>query len=215
MNQEDQNGSGNHSPHIIFSLIYTQGENWDNTKPYQQQNYIEDHVKYMAEHLEKGNLLLDGPFLNNAGALAFIDKIERDDVMEIVKHDPLVEHNILHVDVKPLLIPFFLPNDIPDLQIKRLQIMHIIFHTAGPRWVEDLPFQQQPGIDLHIKYYSMVFKNKKILMGGPYVEDKGGIIILYTENAHEAHTIAINDPAVRRNLLQASIFPYVAPLKWR
>ena len=52
-------------------------------------------------------------------------------------------------------------------------------------------------VDLHAIHLAELDECGKLVMAGPLVERKGGLIVLRTENAAEAMAIAEEDPLVR------------------
>ena len=63
---------------------------------------------------------------------------------------------------------------------------------------------QQLGVDAHFAYLARAFDSGKILMGGPFLaEDTGGMVILNAEiSEHEARILAAEDPGVMAGLIR-------------
>ncbi len=91
----------------------------------------------------------------------------------------------------------------------------VVFHVPGPRWVPKRHPLQQPGVNEHFAYLAGAFESGKILMGGPFLaEDAGGMMILNTEiSENEARTLAAEDPGVASGLIRAEVRPWMVTLK--
>lgn len=82
----------------------------------------------------------------------------------------------------------------------------VVVHTPGPAWQAGVSFREQPGIDAHVAYYRQVLADGKLALGGPFLDDSGGMMIS-TPGASLAdiEAIAQNDPAVKSGLLKATV----------
>jgi uncharacterized protein YciI len=86
----------------------------------------------------------------------------------------------------------------------------VLFHSPGPRWREGKAFQLQPGIMSHVEYMSGFFARGKLLMGGPFLDGSGGMMVFRTATIEEAREIADADPAVKGGLLTVTVKPWLA-----
>ncbi|MBI5949055.1 MAG: hypothetical protein HY875_13025 [Chloroflexi bacterium] len=58
----------------------------------------------MKEQLEKGNLVLGGPFLDNSGGMMVLRAASLEAARTIASGDPAVRRRLLQVTVKPWLL---------------------------------------------------------------------------------------------------------------
>jgi uncharacterized protein YciI len=91
-------------------------------------------------------------------------------------------------------------------------VFFVIVQTPGPRWQLDRPFHEQHGIIEHVEYLANYLDQGKLVMGGPFLDDAGGIVVLRTRNIEEAESIAQHDPAVRSGVLIAHVRPWLLVL---
>jgi uncharacterized protein YciI len=91
-------------------------------------------------------------------------------------------------------------------------IYFVIFHTPGPQWDKTKSFRQQPGVMKHVEYMSQFLESKKLVMGGPFLDDSGGMMILEAKDVQEAQKIAQDDPTVKSGLLVANVKPWMVAM---
>ncbi len=88
-------------------------------------------------------------------------------------------------------------------------IFYSLFHTPGPRWVEGVGFREQPGVAEHVKYMAQQLQAGRLLLGGPFLDDSGGMMVLRAETQEEAVAIAEEDPTVANGLLRVEVKPWM------
>lgn len=88
----------------------------------------------------------------------------------------------------------------------------VIFHTPGPNWKEGVPFQEQPGIMEHIQYMAKQLQERQLVMGGPFLDNSGGMMICTTADTDQAKAIANADPAVKAGLLLVEVKLWMVPM---
>ncbi len=84
---------------MIFSITYSQGRNYEESKSIYEQDLLE-HGYYMKKLLKEGKLLLAGPFLDNSGGQVILKVDDENEVKEIINHDPAVIKNIFSYELK-------------------------------------------------------------------------------------------------------------------
>lgn len=92
-------------------------------------------------------------------------------------------------------------------------LYYVLFHSPGDKWLKEISFREQPGIMEHVQYMSSFLKDKTLLIGGPFPDDTGGMMIIRAESKEAAESIAFRDPAVKNELLKVSVRPWIAALK--
>ena len=61
----------------------------------------------------------------------------------------------------------------------------------------------------HVDYLKVLFENGKLIITGPFIDEKkGGMFILDVNDAEELHEIVNNDPAIIEGHARAEIRPY-------
>lgn len=93
-------------PKRYFVLAHTPGPRWDPTKGFRQQPGIEQHVAYMQDFLDRGTLILGGPYLDNSGGMMIFDLDTEEEARRVAEGDPTVKSGLLAVTVKPWLAVF-------------------------------------------------------------------------------------------------------------
>ena len=88
-------------------------------------------------------------------------------------------------------------------------IFYALFHSPGLRWVEGVGFREQPGVAQHVRYMAEQLEAGRLVFGGPFLDDSGGMMVLRAENKDEAVSIAEADPAVQDGLLLVAVKPWM------
>jgi uncharacterized protein YciI len=85
-----------------------------------------------------------------------------------------------------------------------------LMHTPGPAWDHAKGFRDQTGIAAHVGYMSGVFDQKQLVLGGPFLDESGGMMILDVATLEDAQAIANGDPTVKAGLLVVAVKPWLA-----
>ena len=88
----------------------------------------------------------------------------------------------------------------------------VLTHAPGPLWDHAKAFRDQPGIGAHVGYMGGQADQGRIVMGGPFLDNSGGMMILDVPTIEDAHTIANADPTVTSGLLTVTVKPWLAVL---
>jgi uncharacterized protein YciI len=88
----------------------------------------------------------------------------------------------------------------------------VLFHSPGPNWKEGLTFQEQPGVMEHVKYMRQQWQEGLMVMGGPFLDDSGGMMIFSDADIEKARLIASADPAVKSGLLTVTVKLWMVPM---
>lgn len=88
--------------------------------------------------------------------------------------------------------------------------MFIVIYTPGPAWqtvktVEELPFFRE-----HVEYVQQVFAARRLLMGGPFLDNQGALAILDVETFAQARDIVTHDPFVQARVLEPHLHSWHA-----
>lgn len=95
---------------------------------------------------------------------------------------------------------------------KEKPIFCVLKHTPGVNWKEGVPFQEQPGVEEHIKYMRQQLANGFLLMGGPFLDNSGGMMVCRTSDIAKAKEVAEADPCVISGLLKVEIKQWMIPM---
>src|SRR5258708_17226134 len=74
--------------------------------------------------------------------------------------------------------------------------MFIVIYTPGPAWLQGKSIPEQPFYREHGRYMKQVFAHRQLIMGGPFLDNQGGLGILDVANVAQADEIVSHDPAV-------------------
>ena len=89
----------------------------------------------------------------------------------------------------------------------------ILNYSRGPNWAEGLPRIQQPKIGSHLAYLRGLHEKSKLLMAGPLEGASGGLAIIQSTSAEDAHAIAQADPGVQAGTLRIEVTEW-RPIVW-
>lgn len=95
----------------------------------------------------------------------------------------------------------------------RRPVFHVLLHTPGPQWQDGVSFQDQPGVGLHVQYMAGLLQQGLLVMGGPFLDDTGGMMISRAQTIEDALRIANKDPAVTSGLLRVTVRPWMVPMQ--
>ncbi|MCP5370961.1 MAG: hypothetical protein H6907_04440 [Hyphomicrobiales bacterium] len=80
-------------------------------------------------------------------------------------------------------------------------------YRPGRAWIPDRPITGQP-LGAHAAYLLDLHARDKVLMGGPFANGRGGLVILRAADAAEAEALIAADPAVAAGVLAAEVHPW-------
>jgi uncharacterized protein YciI len=94
-------------------------------------------------------------------------------------------------------------------------IRYVVLHAPGPRWKAGLPFFEQEGVQEHVAHFRQWLAEGKLALGGPFLDEHAGGMMISTEGLGEAQITAFAqaDPAVRSGLLQVAVRPWLVGMK--
>lgn len=88
--------------------------------------------------------------------------------------------------------------------------MFIVLYTPGPAWLQGKLIPEQPFYREHGRYMKQVFARRQLIMGGPFLDNQGGLGILDVANVAQAYEIVEHDPAVLAKVFQPHVHPWHA-----
>jgi uncharacterized protein YciI len=72
----------------------------------------------------------------------------------------------------------------------------IVRFRAGPTWEPGGPVREQPGWDAHAAFVDGLVDRGTVVMGGPYTDNSGTMMLLEGVDANEAARILADDPFI-------------------
>ncbi|XID90789.1 YciI family protein [Paenibacillaceae bacterium WGS1546] len=89
----------------------------------------------------------------------------------------------------------------------------VIHFRPGAAWVNGKSVFEQ-SLDDHGEYMQKLFDEKKLMIGGPYLDDRGGMAVIEATDKDEAAAILNNAPAIVRRIFEAEMYPLMAVFDW-
>ncbi len=83
-----------------FVMIYHAGPAYDADLSVAEPGVLADHVKLMHNVMERGVMIMGGPFTDGAGGMSVLDLPSRADAMAIADADPAVSSGHFEVEVR-------------------------------------------------------------------------------------------------------------------
>ncbi|MDF2815165.1 MAG: putative cytosolic protein [Paenibacillus sp.] len=82
----------------------------------------------------------------------------------------------------------------------------MIYFRPGEAWISGKSVFDQ-SLSEHGTYMQMLYDAKILLMGGPFLDDSGGIAIIEVSSEEEAATILKDCPAIVHKVFKAELHP--------
>ena len=76
----------------------------------------------------------------------------------------------------------------------------IVRFRAGPTWEPGDPVREQPGWDAHAAFVDGLVDRGTVVMGGPYTDNSGTMMLLEGVDANEAARILADDPFIENGV---------------
>lgn len=94
-------------------------------------------------------------------------------------------------------------------------IVYVIRHLPGPVWQDGVEYREQPGVGEHVAYYRQWHEAGKLLLGGPFLADgAGGMMVTVAGlDASEVEAFAAADPTIKSGLLTYEMFPWMLAMR--
>src|SRR5437867_930515 len=77
-----------------------------------------------------------------------------------------------------------------------------VFSTSGAGWVAGVDTREQPLWDEHATFMDRLFDDGHVVLGGPYADDSGALVIvdMDTDSAAQVRAVFDADPWVTGNI---------------
>ncbi len=80
----------------------------------------------------------------------------------------------------------------------------VVNYEPGPKWLQGKPLKDQP-LKPHADYVLGLHNRGKLLMGGPFADGSGGLVVFAAEDMEEVEKMLSSDPAIAGGTLMASV----------
>ena len=70
----------------------------------------------------------------------------------------------------------------------------IILWAPGPAWVPGKTVREQPHWAQHAAFMDRLFENGTVVLGGPFADATGSLVVVEAENEHEVADLFAHDP---------------------
>ena len=80
----------------------------------------------------------------------------------------------------------------------------MILWAPGPAWVLGKTVREQPEWTEHAAFMDQLFANGTVIMGGPFTDGTGSLVLVEAEEESEVRTLIDNDPFVVQRIFVLS-----------
>ena len=80
----------------------------------------------------------------------------------------------------------------------------MILWAPGPAWVSGKTVRQQPFWAEHATFMDRLFENGTVVLGGPFADASGSLVIVEAENEQEVADLVARDPFVVHDIFALS-----------
>jgi uncharacterized protein len=79
--------------------------------------------------------------------------------------------------------------------------LFLLFQKPGPSWVPGRPTREQPLWDEHAAFVDRLFDGGRIVLGGPYADYSGALLVVQAADAEEVRNLFREDPWAKNGIL--------------
>ena len=84
---------------------------------------------------------------------------------------------------------------------------HVLIYRPGPAWLPGRSVFQQ-ALQPHLHYMHQLLQSRVLRIGGPFLDDSGGLVVVNLDTLQAARACADADPAVRDGIMQVDVHPW-------
>ena len=81
---------------------------------------------------------------------------------------------------------------------------YIAYYKPGPNWLEGKSLKDQP-LQKHVNYLVELHRSGSVIMGGPYGDGSGGLVVFAADDIIDVNEVVSRDPTVAEGILVASV----------
>ena len=82
-----------------------------------------------------------------------------------------------------------------------------LLYSPGPRWLPNTPLSGQL-LDDNAEYLTGLNKVGRVLMGGPFADGTGGLVVAEADRLEDALAMVAEDPGVQSGVLVANVLQW-------
>ncbi len=82
-----------------------------------------------------------------------------------------------------------------------------VIYKLGRAWLQGKPVSEQP-LKEHVDYLLGLHERGELLMGGPFSDSSGGLVLLEVDGIDKARRIVSEDPAIVEEILTAEVYEW-------
>jgi len=86
-------------------------------------------------------------------------------------------------------------------------MLYALMYTPGPNWLPGRAVTEQP-LQEHVQYMLKLDMSGLLVMGGPLVDNAGGLIVINADTIEVAQAVMLNDPAIIKGICQGEAHPW-------
>jgi uncharacterized protein len=86
----------------------------------------------------------------------------------------------------------------------RMKNTFMMLWAPGPAWVSGKTVRKQPYWEQHAAFMDRLFENGTVVLGGPFTDATGSLVIVEAENEHEVADLFASDPFVVHDIFVLS-----------
>lgn len=83
----------------------------------------------------------------------------------------------------------------------------VVDYRRGPAWLDQKTVFEQP-LQGHLAYMRALQGQGTLLLGGPFLDDTGGLIVVQADDVAQAEALMRADPAVQDGVMVAETHPW-------
>ena len=88
-----------------------------------------------------------------------------------------------------------------------------VLYLPGPKWDTERHFHEQEGVERHRDFLAAQHNDGRLLFGGPFLDDTGGLAVYRAESAAELEPVLATDETVKAGLLRYELHPYIVAFR--
>lgn len=92
----------------------------------------------------------------------------------------------------------------PQRKGNRMKNTFMILWAPGPAWVPGKTVREQPYWEQHAAFMDRLFENGTVVLGGPFADATGSLVVVEAENEREVVDWYASDPFVVHNIFVLS-----------
>jgi len=81
-----------------FIILFDPGPNWDESNEIEKQDHWNEHVKFVDDLFDKGNVIIAGPIEHYKRIVIVYEAVDESEVRITFKDDPFISNGILHLE---------------------------------------------------------------------------------------------------------------------